>query len=196
MNLRRTMKSRSAMAAVVITATTALMVSGCGGGDDGEDEPNADSSSGQSEQNSSGGGDDNKSEDGGVLAEVTGGEDITLTIKSATRKAGNFVTVSGSVKNGGDGLWAAPGWQGDESELNKNGASMAGAKITDGKGKKRYYILRDTDGRCLCTSFPRGIQPGESKTWYAQFPAPPEGNNKVDFQIADMPPASITISEG
>jgi hypothetical protein len=73
---------------------------------------------------------------------------------------------------------------------------MAGAKLVDKQGRKRYYILRDTEGRCLCTKFTLGVEGGKTADWYAQFPAPPEGHDEVDFQIADMPPATITISEG
>jgi len=91
----------------------------------------------------------------------------------------------------------APGWEGNESELAlRNKLSVAGAKLVDKKGKKRYLVLRDTEGRCLCTSFGQPIQAGKSKTWYAQFPAPPKGNDKVEFQIADMPPATVTIGGG
>lgn len=59
----------------------------------------------------------------------------------------------------------------------------------DKAGKKKYLILRDTQGRCLCTKFEGGgVDAGQSADWYAQFPAPPEGTTKVDFQVGDMPP--------
>lgn len=195
MNVRRTMKARGALTAVAITTGLVLTVAGCSsGGDDGE--PDSDSSSDQSGQEDGGGGDDpDAPDDDQVMAEVKGGDDLTLTFNSAKREEGGFVTVTGKLTNNGSGLWLSPGWSGDEEELAaKNKTSMAGAKLTDKSGKKRYYILRDTEGRCLCTSFPKGLKGGETETWYAQFPAPPDDNNKVDFQIADMPPAAITIS--
>lgn len=200
MSIRRTMKARRAVTAVAITTGLALAAVGCSGGSD-DDEPKSESSSGQSEQdggkNDDEGGGSGESKDGQVLAEVKGGENITLTITSATRDEGGFVTISGKVENGSGKLWMKFGWSGEESELRaKNSASMAGANLIDKEGRKRYFILRDTDGRCLCTVFRGGVQAGKTVTWFTQFPAPPEGNNKVDFQIADMPPASITISEG
>ncbi len=36
---------------------------------------------------------------------------------------------------------------------------------------------------------------GETTNWYTQFPAPPKGHDTVDFQIADMPPATVTLSQ-
>ncbi|WP_342776398.1 hypothetical protein [Streptomyces armeniacus] len=180
---------------MAITTGLVLTVAGCSGGGD-DDKPDSDASAEQSDQDNGGGGGPDAPDDNEVLAEVKGGDDLTLTFNSAKREEGGFVTVTGKLTNNGSGLWLSPGWSGDEEELAaKNKTSMAGAKLTDKSGKKRYYILRDTEGRCLCTSFSKGIQGGDTETWYAQFPAPPKGNNTVDFQIADMPPATIKISD-
>lgn len=192
MSIRRG-KTRRAMTAVAITTGLVLAAAGCSGGEDGGSDPEKSSVAGDE------GGDDAQDDaapDGStVLAEVKGGDGLTLTFNSATRDDGGFVTVTGKLTYSGGGTWISPGWSGDEEELAAmNKTSLAGAKLTDRSGKKRYYILRDTEGRCLCTQFPRGIRSGETETWYAQFPAPPEKNNEVDFQIADMPPATLTIS--
>jgi hypothetical protein len=131
-----------------------------------------------------------------VLAEVKGESGLTLTITSAKRDSGGFVTVEGSVTNNREGFWSAADWRGDERELSKNGGSIAGASLIDQGGKKKYLILRDTAGRCLCTKFDGGVDKGATADWFAQFPAPPEDTTKVDFQVGAMPPASIEISEG
>ncbi|MFF1813790.1 hypothetical protein ACFVXW_32585 [Streptomyces sp. NPDC058251] len=197
MDLRHTMKGRGAMAAMAITTGLLLTVSGCGGGDGGG-KPKTSSSTSQSGKT---GGDGAKQEtqtpsQNAVLAEVKGG-DITLTITSALRDQGGFVTVSGKVTNGGGQFWIASNWRGDERELNRNGASLAGASLVDTKGKKKYLVLRDTQGRCLCTKFDGGgVDAGQSADWFAQFPAPPAGTTTVDFQVGSMPPASIELTDG
>ncbi|WP_313905040.1 MULTISPECIES: hypothetical protein [unclassified Streptomyces] len=125
------------------------------------------------------------------------GGDITLTVTSAVRDQGGYVTVSGKVTNGGGQFWIASNWRGDERELSGNGASLAGASLIDSKGKKKYLVLRDTQGRCLCTKFDGGgVEAGRSADWFAQFPAPPADTTNVDFQVGSMPPASIQISDG
>ncbi|MEU9137653.1 hypothetical protein AB0D33_17080 [Streptomyces sp. NPDC048404] len=197
MDLRHTMKGRRAMAAVAVSTGLLLTVSGCGGGDGG-DKPKAGSSSSQSDK---GGGDDAKqasptASQNQVLAEVKGENGITLTVTSAKRDQGGFVTVEGTVTNNTDNAWVAADWRGDERELSKNGASIAGASLIDQKGKKKYLILRDTSGRCLCTQFTGGVSQGATTQWFAQFPAPPAATTAVDFQVGSMPPASIEISEG
>ncbi|MFD0417134.1 hypothetical protein [Streptomyces sp. NPDC127108] len=204
MILRRTKKTRRAMTAAAITTGLVLAVAGCGGsdggGDESKDSDKKNTSSGTS--NNDTGGDDKGQEEqqpqssDDVLAEVKGEESITLTVKSAVRDEGGFVTVSGTVTNNGSRFFAAANWRGEERELNKNGSSVAGANLVDGKGKKRYLVLRDTEGRCLCTKFTGGVKPGQTSEWYAQFPAPPEGTTAVNFQVGAMPPAPIEISEG
>ncbi|MFD3514170.1 hypothetical protein [Streptomyces sp. NPDC058657] len=198
MSMRHAMKARRAMTAVAITTGLVLAVAGCGGDPVGEKQsPTASSPSAPNKQP------DAKQKETTpqapaaetVLAEVKGGKNVTLIINSAVRDAGGFVTVTGKVRNGGD-IWNPADWRGDEKELSGNSASMAGATLVDKAGKKKYLILRDTTGRCLCTKFSGGFNSGEEKTFYAQFPAPPATSTKVDFQIAEMPPATIEISEG
>jgi hypothetical protein len=196
MDLRHTMKGRRALAAVAITTGLLLTVSGCGGGDGG-DKPSGTSTS-QSGKGGSGGKPQASPppSQAAALAEVKGG-DITLTVTSAVRDQGGYITVSGKVTNGGGQFWIASNWRGDERELLGNGASLAGASLIDSKGKKKYLVLRDTQGRCLCTKFDGGgVEAGQSADWFAQFPAPPADTTNVDFQVGSMPPASIQISGG
>jgi hypothetical protein len=195
MDFRHTMKGRRALTAVAITTGLVLTVAGCGGGDDSGSDKSASPSS---PAKSDGGGDKQASQAPPAqqaLAEVKG-DGLTLAVTSATRDEGGFVTVEGTVTNGSGGAWVAADWRGDERELSKNGGSVAGASLVDQAGKKKYLILRDTEGRCLCTRFSGALRSGETTEWFAQFPAPPEGTTKVSFQVGGMPPASIELSEG
>ncbi|MFJ8926829.1 hypothetical protein ACIRLA_09670 [Streptomyces sp. NPDC102364] len=194
MNLRRTKTSRRALAAATIAVGLALTVSGCGGDGDG-DEGKAAKSSAPAQQ---GGNDESESSAPSTdkpLAEVKS-NDITLTITSATRDQGGFLNIAGTVTNGKSGIWVADEWRSPETELQGNGGSMAGASVVDQEGKKKYLILRDTQGRCLCTKFEGGVDQGKSRDWFAQFPAPPEGTKSVQFQVPTMPPAQLNLTEG
>ncbi|MEU1198434.1 hypothetical protein ABZ446_19635 [Streptomyces sp. NPDC005813] len=199
MDFRHTMRGRSALSAAAVLSGLLLTVTGCGGGgSDDEGKSKAESSAPSSSGKDGGGGQKQShtpSADNQVLATAKDG-DISVTINSAVRDAGGFVTVSGNVRNDGAKSWLGANWVSDERELRKNGGSLAGANLVDTQGKKKYLVLRDTSGRCLCTKFSGQISPGGTAEWYAQFPAPPEGTTKVDFQVGTMPPASIEISEG
>ncbi|MET7849088.1 hypothetical protein [Streptomyces avermitilis] len=197
MDFRHTTKGRRALSAVAITTGLLLTVSGCGGGGDGKSDKGTSTASAPAKSSSDGGSKEAESpESDTVLAEVKGENGLTLAITSAKRDGGGFVTVEGAVTNNTDSIWVAASWRGDERELSKNGASIAGASLIDQKGKKKYLILRDTSGRCLCTQFTGGVRQGATAQWFAQFPAPPEGTTKVSFQVGGMPPAAIEISEG
>ncbi|MET7906686.1 hypothetical protein [Streptomyces avermitilis] len=197
MDFRHTTKGRRALSAVAITTGLLLTVSGCGGGGDGKSDKGTSTASAPAKSSSDGGSKETESpESNTVLAEVKGENGLTLAVTSAKRDSGGFVTVEGTVTNNTDSIWVAASWRGDERELSKNGASIAGASLIDQKGKKKYLILRDTSGRCLCTQFTGGVRQGATAQWFAQFPAPPEGTTKVNFQVGGMPPAAIEISEG
>ncbi|MEU5000808.1 hypothetical protein [Streptomyces sp. NPDC021622] len=197
MNIRRTTMTRRAMTAVAITTGLVLTVAGCGGGGD-DDKSDKESSPTSSTKEDKGGDDKGESQApaaDAALAEVKS-NGITLTVTSASRDEGGFLTINGRVTNGTSGIWVGSEWRSDENELKKNGGSLAGASVVDAQGKKKYLVLRDTSGRCLCTKFEGGINQSQSVDWYAQFPAPPEGTTKVEFQVPTMPPASIELSEG
>ncbi|MGW2344963.1 hypothetical protein [Streptomyces sp. NPDC001661] len=194
MNLRRTTTNRRALAAATIVTSLVLSVAGCGGDGD-KDEGGAAKSSAPAQR-----GADSKESSAAPtpdepLSEVKGGG-ITLTITSAQRDAGGFVTVKGTVANGSGKAWVPVDWRGDERELVSNGGSIAGASLVDQKAKKKYLILRDTEGRCLCTRFTGGVRNGQTADWYAQFPAPPDGTSEVTFQVGAMPPAQLNLTEG
>ncbi|MGP3773976.1 hypothetical protein ACTWJ8_24480 [Streptomyces sp. SDT5-1] len=195
MNLRRTTTTRRALAAATIAAGLALSVTACGG--DGEkSDGEATKSSAPAQRGSDSKEQSSEPATNEPLAEVKGEGGITLTVTSAQRDAGGFVTVKGTVANGTGKAWVPVDWRGDERELMSNGGSIAGASLVDQKDKKKYLILRDTEGRCLCTRFTGGVRNGQTADWYAQFPAPPEGTSEVAFQVGSMPPAQLDITEG
>ncbi|MEV0095998.1 hypothetical protein [Streptomyces sp. NPDC050738] len=194
--MRHTRKARRALTAVAIASGLALTVAGCGGGGDGKGKSSTSSPPVQKTQSGDKAQPSATPTSDAPLAEVKGGEGVTLTITSALRDSGGFVTISGKVANTSGKVIALGRWAGDESELAGNSASMAGASLVDKVGKKKYLILRDTSGRCLCTKFDGAFLANAEKDFYAQFPAPPASTKSVEFQIADMPPATIDLTDG
>ncbi|RKN46988.1 hypothetical protein [Streptomyces hoynatensis] len=192
-------KSRLVLIVIALGAALVIGVASCsGGGDDSGTDTSQENQSGQDgeggDESAEPSGDEESQAENEVLAEVTGEQDITLTITSAERESGGFLTVEGTLHNGGGDGWRATAWAGEERELAGNGFSMAGATLTAHEEGKRYLILRDTEGRCLCTNFGLEIGAGDSVNWFAQFPEPDPGTTEVDFQIGQMPPATIEIS--
>ncbi|MEU6255554.1 hypothetical protein [Streptomyces sp. NPDC047043] len=191
MSIRFTTKARRGMVALTVAAGLALGVAGCGGGGD-DKKPDASASA------SKGGGSNPSAQEGQSdtpLAELKGPNSLLLQITSAKRDSGGFVTVNATMKNdGGDSVVIPSNLSGNETEIIRNGSSLGGATLVDSKGKKRYYVLRDTDGRPLTTTGLPTLKAGESIPVFMQFPSPPTSTTDVDFQLPGFATASIQIS--
>ncbi|MER5633062.1 hypothetical protein [Streptomyces nitrosporeus] len=122
---------------------------------------------------------------------------MEYTVTSVMRDTGGFVTLTGDMKNAGDkDFFGVSKWRGNEKEiLLGSGDAVSGGTLVDPQGKKRYYVLRDTDGRCLCTSGLSNVKAGQSVPVFMQFPAPPVGTTEVDFTIPTFDTVKIKISE-
>lgn len=197
MTTQRRTQVRVRLAAATLAIGLSFAVAGCGG-DNGDKEadkadPKASNTQGADVSTSS-----SKPKEepapAQTLAEVKGEKGVVLAITEATRDAGGFVTVKGEITNTGDEIFDATQWVGTEQEVQKSGYSVAGAVLVDPEAKKRYYVLRDTEGMCLCTMQLSDVKPDETRPIYAQFPAPAEDVTDVEFQLPTMPPAKIKIS--
>ncbi|MCB5182468.1 hypothetical protein [Streptomyces antimicrobicus] len=193
MSMRHAVKARGG-AAVVVAAALALALAGCGGGDDGKPKsgqsaPAASQQSGSQKQSPTAG----EPAATEVLATVSGEEGIVLEVNSARRDPGGFLTVSGQLKNtSGKDFTHTTAWRGNE--LTSSGESVAGATLVDKAAKKRYYVLRDTEGRCLCTTGVNMISAGKSIPFFVQFPAPPASTAEADFSLPTFATATVKIS--
>ncbi|MFE9966471.1 hypothetical protein [Streptomyces sp. NPDC005525] len=128
------------------------------------------------------------------LAELEGADGAVLTVTSVQRKSGGFLTVKGRMVNTSDKPLNPMSWVAGNELVAKNPYSIAGATLADETGGKRYYILRDTDGLCLCTSFGPVFPAGRDVPVVMQFPAPPQGVQEVDLSVPTFDTASIRIS--
>lgn len=180
------------MVALTVAAGLALGVAGCGG--DGDDNKKPDTSASATKDRGS----DPSAQEGQAdepLAELRGSDGLLLQIVSAQRDAGGFVTVNATLKNDGAKNTVVPAaLSGNETEIVRNGRSLGGATLVDSKGKKRYYVLRDTDGRPLTTTGFSTIKAGESLSVFMQFPAPPADASEVTFQLPTFASGTIQIS--
>jgi hypothetical protein len=180
------------MVALTVAAGLAIGVAGCGGsgGDDKKpDNPASASRTSGSDPSTQEGQSDQP------LAELKGSDGLLLQITSAQRDTGGFVTVNGTLKNDGAQTAAIPSaLSGNETEIIRNGRSLGGATLVDPQGKKRYYVLRDTEGRPLTTTGFSTLKTGATLAVFMQFPAPPTSVTEVDFQLPTFTSATVKIS--
>ncbi|MDQ0992796.1 hypothetical protein [Streptomyces sp. V3I7] len=191
MSMRFTGKAGRGMVALTVVAGLALGAAGCGGGDD--EKPAGSASASPADDGS-----DPKAQEGQSdepLAELKGSDGLLLRITSAQRDSGGFVTVNGTLMNeGAKGLVIPSALSGNETEIIRNGKSLGGATLIDPHGKKRYYVLRDTEGRPLTTTGFSTLKAGDDLAVFMQFPAPPASTSELDFQLPTFAAATIKIS--
>ena len=193
MSIRFTAKARRGIVALTVAAGLAVGVAGCGGGGGNDDKKPETPASASHTDGSGTSTQEGESEE--PMAELKGSSGLLLQITSATRDAGGFVTVNGNLKNdGAKRITVPPAVRGDETEILRHGMSLGGATLVDAKSKKRYYVLRDTDGRPLTTTGFSSLQAGESVAVFIQFPAPPTSTTDVTFQLPTFASAPIQIS--
>ncbi|MEU5251519.1 hypothetical protein [Streptomyces longwoodensis] len=192
MSMRFPAKARSGLVALAVVAGLALGTTACGGGGDDDKKPQT------SPSVSNGNGskpDPQEGQSEEPIAELKGPGGLLLQITSAVRDSGGFVTVNGELKNDSGTMTTIPSaLSGNETEIMNNGRSLGGATLVDSQSKKRYYVLRDTEGRPLTTTGFSTLKAGESIDVFLQFPSPPTTSADVTFQLPLFPSAVIKIS--
>ncbi|MGW1956630.1 hypothetical protein ACWCPI_28435 [Streptomyces sp. NPDC001920] len=192
MSIRFTTKARRGTVALTVAAGLALGVAGCGSWGDDPKKPKTSASAPKDAADSNPSAQEGTDE---LLAELKGEGGLILKITSARRDSGGFVTVSGELKNDGDEpARVSARTSGDETEIIRHGTSFGGATLVDSASKKRYYVLRDTDGRPLTTTGMPRIKAGDSIPVFMQFPSPPANTSEVSFQLPTFAAATLQIS--
>lgn len=190
--MRFTAKARRGMVVLAVVSGLALGSAACGGGGGGDDKKPQSSPSAKTSGSQP---DTQEGQSDEPLAELKGPSGLLLQISSAVRDSGGFVTVNGALKNdSGTSVVVPSALSGNETEIINNGRSLGGATLVDSKSKKRYYVLRDTEGRPLTTTGFSTLKAGESIDVFLQFPAPPASSTDVTFQLPLFPSGVIKIS--
>ncbi|OIJ63768.1 hypothetical protein [Streptomyces mangrovisoli] len=191
MSIRFTAQARRGMVALAVAAGLALGAAGCGSGGGDDKKPDTSASASKSS------GSDPSAQEGqdDPIAELRGSNGLSLQVTSAVRDSGGFVTVNGTLKNdSGSAVTVPSALRGDETEIIAHGRSLGGATLVDSKEKKRYYVLRDTEGRPLTTTGLSILKAGEAVSVFMQFPAPPASTTEVTLQLPTFSAATIKIS--
>lgn len=133
-----------------------------------------------------------------VLA-ATDGEypDVKLEVTGLKRTSGNTLTLKFTIINDSS---EAMDFSYDFGEEGKYGTidfnSVGGVNLVDAAGKKKYLVLRDSDGKCVCSRSLKDVQPGSRANLYAKFPAPPESVEKITVEIPHfIPMDDVPISK-
>lgn len=66
--------------------------------------------------------------------------------------------------------------------------SIGGAHLIDAAGKKKYFVVRDAEKKCVCSQQIKEIQPKGRANLWTKFPAPPDDVQKITVVIPHFQP--------
>ena len=118
-------------------------------------------------------------------------EGLTLELLSLERK-GNVLTVKWAVRNDGKGE--------KHVDIDLAGSRPTSYVIDEENGTK-YFTLTDKDGALLATEHEydgiwEKLEPGQTKRFWAKYPAPPPAVKAVNVLFTDTEPfESIAITD-
>jgi hypothetical protein len=77
---------------------------------------------------------------------------------------------------------------GDKSHEHTDHGSVGGVTLVDPVGKKKYFVVRDSEKECLCSRGLKDLAPRSRVNLWAKFPAPPESVKKITIEIPHFAP--------
>ena len=110
-----------------------------------------------------------------VVQELKRGSADTVTLK--------FTIINKSAKSFGFGYA-----MGDPKHHIPDFDSVGGVQLIDEAGKKKYFVVRDTQKKCVCSQNVKDIEKGGSRNLWAKFPAPPAKVQKISVVIPHFGP--------
>jgi hypothetical protein len=113
---------------------------------------------------------------------------VTASLKELKRMSGDTISLKLVITNGSDKRLGVGYDFGDRDHEVIDFASVGGVQLIDPVGKKKYFVARDTEGKCVCSRGLKDIDAGASLNVWAKFPAPPEDVQKISVIIPHFSP--------
>ena len=111
-----------------------------------------------------------------------------VDITELKRSSGNTLTLKFVMVNDSDkGLGFGYDF-GDKDNSIKDFASIGGVNLVDGAGKKKYFVVRDTENNPVCSRDLKDMPPRGRANLWAKFPAPPDDVQKISIVIPHFGP--------
>jgi hypothetical protein len=125
---------------------------------------------------------------GPVLATADGDKPgVRAEVTELKRTSGDTVNLKFTLINESD---KSMSFSYDFGENKQTGDfnSIAGTHLIDAVGKKKYFVVRDTEGACVCSKDLDDVKPKTRVTLFAKFPAPPADVEKITVVVPHFTP--------
>lgn len=120
---------------------------------------------------------------------------IRVDVQELKRGSGGTVTLKMTFVNDTDkGMGFGYNYADPDHEIRDHG-SIGAVQLVDPVGKKKYFVARDSAGKCVCSTQIPEVPPHSHLSLWAKFPAPPDDVQKISIVIPHFQPLDdVTIS--
>jgi hypothetical protein len=120
-----------------------------------------------------------------------------IDVSELKRTSGGTVNLKFTITNGGSETFGTHSeYFGDSSVSADHYRDLSGVHLVDPVNKKKYFVVVDSDRKCLCSKEIPDVKAGEKINVWAKFPAPPPEVTKVTIEIPHFQPMDdVTISQ-
>jgi hypothetical protein len=110
-----------------------------------------------------------------------------IVVRDVKRDAANMVTLRFQLVNDGDAQLKTYGVLGDLFTLDA-------VTLIDGANKKRYLVVKDAAGKCLCSELKDDVVKGSKFNLWAKFPAPPADVKTITVMVPGFEPVDAPVT--
>lgn len=111
---------------------------------------------------------------------------VSLEITEFKRTSSGTVSLKFAVINNGKDEIAFHNDYGEPGH--KDFGSIGGITLIDGVNKKKYFVVRDAEGHCVCSTDIQNIHKGERAVLWAKFPPPPADAKMLSIYVPHFAP--------
>lgn len=123
---------------------------------------------------------------------------LRIEVSELKRGSGDTLTLRFNLINDSADKFEPKGWfLGDYKGYQNQDIDSAGLiTLIDTAGKKKYFVVRDTDQNCVCSNPIPSINAKSRAVLWAKFPAPPGDVKKISVVIPHfIPMDDVPISQ-
>lgn len=125
----------------------------------------------------------------GAIAGTDGEEAGThIDVTEFKRTSGNTISMRFVLTNNGSQKFGMWGHKLGDKDNRTDYKAVGGIHLVDAANKKKYFVVRDSEGNCLCSREVADIEPGGKANLWAKFPAPPSDVQKITIEIPHFQP--------
>jgi len=123
-----------------------------------------------------------------AIAEANGETPGTKVEVQELKRGGNSVMLKFTLINDANKALDFGYNFGDKENQIRDFNTVGGITLVDSVGKKKYFVVRDSDNACVCSSNLKDLPPKGRMSLWAKFPPPPDDVQKISIIVPHFSP--------